>query len=167
MDRQKAKPMRNGFPTAVIALAVAALCAPAVAEAHHVDSGSAVCTLVGNVPPIKAQASFVGFASNNKPIAGTIAVDGKTVATVSGFTFTGSSATWQSAEITATPGAHHITGEFSWPHQDGMNGKFSADTNCPTPPKPTPPPSPSPSPTPSPSPSPTPSPSPSPTPSPS
>src|SRR4051794_28213989 len=137
--------MRNGFPTAVIAIAVAALVAPAAAEAHHVDSGSAVCTLVGNVPTIKAQASFVGFASYNKPISGTIAVDGKTVATITGFTFSGSSATWQSAAITAAAGTHHITGEFVWPHQDGMNGKFSADATCPTPPKPTPTPSPSPS----------------------
>src|ERR1044072_4158306 len=110
--------MRNGFPAAVIAVTtVAALIAPTVAEAHHVDSGSALCTLVGNVPTIKAQASFVGFASNNKPISGTIAVDGKTVATISGFTFSGGNATWQSAAITATPGTHQITGEFWWPHQ--------------------------------------------------
>src|SRR4051812_463423 len=134
---RKAKPMRNGFPTAVIATAVAALTVPAVADAHHVQSGSAVCSLVGSIPTIKAQASFVGFLSSNKPIAGTIAVDGKTVATITGFTFSGSDGTWQSAAISATAGSHQITGEFSWPHQDGMNGKFTATANCPTPPKPT------------------------------
>src|SRR5690348_15683143 len=99
-------PMRNGFPTAVVAVTVAALALPAVAEAHHVSGGSATCTLVGNVPTIKAQASFVGFLSTNKPINGTMAVDGKTVQTVTGFTFSGSDGTWQSAAITSTPGAH-------------------------------------------------------------
>ena len=95
--------MRNGFPTAVIAISMAALTVPAVADAHHVDSGSAVCSLVGDVPTIKAQASFVGFASYNKPIAGKMEVDGTTVATISGFTFSGSSGTWQSAAITRRP----------------------------------------------------------------
>src|SRR4051794_13278636 len=148
--------MRNGFPTAVIAVTAAALMGPAAADAHHVDSGSAACTLVGNVPTMKAQASFVGFATYNKPIAGTVAIDGKTVVTITGFTFSGADGIWQSAGIATTPGAHHVTGEFTWPHQDGMNGKFNADATCPTPPKPTPTPTPSPTPTPTPTPSPTP-----------
>ena len=67
---KEAKPMRNGFPTAVVAMTTAALLVPAAAEAHHVSNGSAECTLVGNVPTIKARASFTGFASYNKPIAG-------------------------------------------------------------------------------------------------
>src|SRR3954452_20805350 len=109
--------MRNGFPTAVVAMTMIALGAPAAAEAHHVAGGSAECTLVGNVPTIKAHASFVGFASYNKPVAGELHVDGKTVATISGFTFSGSDGTWQSAAVTSTPGSHHIDGQFSWPHQ--------------------------------------------------
>src|SRR5262245_56757004 len=125
--------MRNGFPTAVVAMTTVALLAPAAAEAHHVSDGSAECTLVGNVATIKASASFVGFASYNKPIAGKLDVDGKTVATITGFTFSGSSGTWQSGDVTTTPGSHKVVGQFSWPHQDGMNGKFSADVTCPTP----------------------------------
>src|SRR3954452_20583024 len=93
---RKAKPMRNGFPTAVVAMTMASLLAPAAAEAHHVAGGSAACTLVGTVPTIKAQASFVGFLSSNKPVAGRLDVDGTTVLTVSGFTFSGSDGTWQS-----------------------------------------------------------------------
>src|SRR4051794_26105197 len=100
--------MRNGFPTAVVATMAVALLAPAAAEAHHVANGSAVCTLVGSVPTIKAQASFVSFASYNKPVAGELHVDGKTVATISGFTFAGSDGTWQSAAVTSTPGSHHV-----------------------------------------------------------
>ena len=126
--------MRNGFPTAVVAMTMAGLLVPAAAEAHHVAGGSAQCTLVGNVPTIKAQASFVGFASYNKPIAGKMDVDGKTVATVSGFSFSGANGTWQSDAIASTPGSHHVSGQFTWPHQDGMNGSFSADVSCPTPP---------------------------------
>ena len=57
--------MRNGFPAAVVAVTMAGLVVPAVAEANHVASGSATCTLVGNVPTINAQASFASFASNN------------------------------------------------------------------------------------------------------
>src|SRR4051794_21333441 len=101
---KEAKPMRNGFPTAVGALRMAALFAPAAAEAHHVTGGSAECALAGSVPTIKARASFVGFAAYNKPIAGEMRVDGKTVATISGFTFSGSDGTWQSAAVTSTPG---------------------------------------------------------------
>src|SRR5437870_3622547 len=126
--------MRNGFPAAVVAVTMAGLVVPAVAEAHHVANGSATCTLVGNVPTIKAQASFVSFADYNKPIAGELDVDAKKVATISGFTFSGANGTWQSGAVTATPGAHHVSGAFWWPHQDGMNGSFSADVNCPTPP---------------------------------
>src|SRR5690348_13261366 len=48
------RPMRNGFPTAVVAMTVAGLLVPAAAQAHHVASGSAECTLVGNVPTITA-----------------------------------------------------------------------------------------------------------------
>src|SRR3954451_19252101 len=59
---KKAKPMRNGFPTAVIAAAMAALTAPAVAQAHHVDSGSAVCSLVGNCPDDQGPGVFCGLS---------------------------------------------------------------------------------------------------------
>jgi hypothetical protein len=153
--------MRNGFPTAVVAMTTVALLVPAAAEAHHVASGSAECTLVGNVPTINAHASFVGFASYNKPVAGKLDVDGTTVETISGFTFSGSNGTWQSAAVTSTPGSHHVSGQFWWPHQDGMNGKFSADVSCPTPePPPTPTPTPTPTPMPMPPPTPTPTPKP-------
>jgi hypothetical protein len=141
--------MRNGFPTAVVAVTTAALLVPAAAEAHHVSGGSAECTLVGNVPTINAHASFVGFASYNKPVAGKLDVDGTTVATITNFTFSGSNGTWDSGAVTTTAGSHHVAGQFWWPHQDGMNGKFSADVTCPTPePPPTPPTPPTPPPTP-------------------
>src|SRR5690349_19830756 len=117
--------MRNGFPTAVIAMTVAGLLTPAAAQAHHVASGSAECTLVGNVPTITAHASFVSFAGYNKPIAGEMDVDAKKVATISGFSFSGPNGTWDSDAVTATPGTHHVSGEFWWPHQDRMNGAFS------------------------------------------
>src|SRR3954451_18364860 len=107
--------MRNGFPTAVVAMTTVALLAPAAAEAHHVSGGSADWSLVGNVPMIKARASFVGFASYNKTIAGTMKADGTTVSTIPGFTCSGSDGTRHSAALTATPGAHHISGEFWWP----------------------------------------------------
>jgi hypothetical protein len=154
-DKQGSEPMRNGLPTAVVAMTTASLLAPAVAEAHHVAGGSATCTLVGDVPTINATASFVGFADDNKPIAGELDVDGKKVLKISGFTFAGSDATWQSGAITSTPGTHHVTGQFTWPHQDNMNGSFSADVTCPAPPKPTPSPTPTPSATPTPTPTPT------------
>ena len=80
---------------------------------------AAACTLVANVPTITARASFVGFQSDNKPIAGKMLVDGATVATVTGFTFAGSDGTWQSPAVKSTPGSHHISGGFTWPHQDG------------------------------------------------
>src|SRR6478752_10207367 len=112
--------MRNGFPMAVVAVTAVGLFVPAVAEAHHVAGGSAECTLVGNVPTITAQASFVGFAGYNKPVAGKLDVDGKTVATIAGFNFPGSSGTWASDAVTSTAGSHHVSGQFWWPHQDGM-----------------------------------------------
>lgn len=129
----------------VLATAAIAAVAPAVAQAHHVAGGGAQCTLVGSVPTITAWATFEGFQQSNKPIDGAFKVDGATVETIDGFTFTGLSGAWQSAEHRATPGHHHISGAFWWPKQDGKNGNFEADVTCPTPPRaPAPQPSPPP-----------------------
>src|SRR3954451_19440601 len=105
--------MRKGFPTAVVATTMAGLLLPAVAQANHVASGSATCTLVGNVPTINAQASFAMFAGSNMPIGGKVTVDGNTVQTISGLTFSSSAYTWHSAAIPTTPGVHHIAGAFT------------------------------------------------------
>lgn len=135
---------------AVILAVLAGLCAPAVAEAHHVAGGSATCSLVNNVPTIKATASFVSFDNSNKPINGRLLVDNKLVQTVSNFTFYGSNGTWTSNNIATTPGTHYVNGVFTWPYQNGENGSFSASVTCPAPPQPTPTPTPSPTPTPTP-----------------
>jgi hypothetical protein len=138
---------------AVVGAAVVAGLAPAAAQAHHVAGGAAKCELVGNVPTITATASFVNFTSYNKPIDGVLKVDTATVQTISGWTFPGSNGTWNSAPQTVTAGAHHVTGIFTWPNQDGENGRFDADVTCPTPNTP-PPPAPTPTPTPAPIPAP-------------
>jgi hypothetical protein len=83
---------KKGFMTAALATAMVAG-VPAVAQAHHVAGGSAQCSLVNNVPTITASATFQSFASNNKPIAGQLTVDGTSVETISGFTFAGSNGT--------------------------------------------------------------------------
>src|SRR4051812_30548726 len=118
--------MRNGFPTAVVAMTTVALLAPAAAEAHHVAGATAACSLVANVPTITARASFAGFQSYNKPIAGKMNVDGATVATVTGFTFAGSDGTWQSPAVKSTPGSHHISGGVPLPPPDGPNRQIGA-----------------------------------------
>ena len=107
----------------MLAAAATAAVAPAAAQAHHVAGGGAQCTLVGSVPTITAWATFEGFQQSNKPIDGALKVDGATVETIDGFTFTGLSGAWQSAKHGATPGYHHISGAFWWPNQDGKNGK--------------------------------------------
>jgi hypothetical protein len=127
-----------------------ALLAPAAAQAHHIAASGAECKLVGNVPTITAQATFASFASYNKPIAGKLDVDAATVATITGFTFSGSNGTWQSGAVPTTPGKHHVTGTFWWPRQDNANGRFDADVTCPAPPPPPPTPTPTPTPTPEP-----------------
>jgi hypothetical protein len=119
----------------VLAIAATAAVAPAAAQAHHVAGGGAQCTLVGNIPTMTAWATFEGFQQSNKPVDGALKVDGATVETIDGFTFTGPSGAWQSAKHRATPGQHHISGAFWWPNQDGKNGKFEADVTCPTPPR--------------------------------
>ena len=146
-------PNRSRIVTAGLATAVIAALAPAAAEAHHVAGGSAQCTLVDNVPTITASADFVGFQEYNKPIDGKLQVDGGDVEAINDFRFAGLNGTWNSASHAVTAGAHHVIGDFWWPHQDGRNGRFEADVACPAP-KVTPPPK-----TPAPTPSPTPQPS--------
>jgi hypothetical protein len=154
---------RSRIVTAVLATAAIAGVAPAAAQAHHVAGGGAQCTMVGNVPTIKAWATFEGFKDYNKPIDGALKVDATTVETIDGFTFAGLGGTWNSAQHAVTPGHHHISGAFWWPHQDGKNGKFAADVTCPAPrPAPTPSPSPAPGPGHAPPPAPAPAPSPAP-----
>jgi hypothetical protein len=153
-------------PVAVVAMVAAT---PAVAEAHHVDAGGARCSLVGNVPTIRAWATFKDFTESNKPISGQLDLDQQNVETVNAFTFTGPDATWQSDAHPTTPGQHQVSGTFSWPGQGQENDRFDVDVSCPAPqPAPSPSPSPSPSPAPSPSPGqgPTPSPPSSPAPAP-
>jgi hypothetical protein len=143
-------PSTKGIVTAGLAAAMVAGLAPAAAEAHHVDTvnSGARCQLVANVPTITAWAKFVGFAANNKPVNGQMKVDAATVQTISGYTFAGSDATWNSNQIKTTAGRHHVSGSFTWPNQGGMNGAFAADVNCPAPVPP--PPAPTPTPTPAP-----------------
>jgi hypothetical protein len=144
---------KKGIASGVLATAIVAA-VPAAAQAHHVAGGSAQCTLIGNVPTITASARFERFSDYNKPISGHLDVDSARVETVTGFTFSGPTGTWNSARHTVKAGRHHVHGEFTWPRQNGENGSFDADVNCPAPQTTTPPPSPSPSPPPSSSPSP-------------
>jgi len=146
-------PNRSRIVTAVLATTAIAAVAPAAAEAHHVAGGSAQCTLVDNVPTITASADFVGFQEYNKPIDGQLQIDGADVEAIDGFRFAGLNGTWNSVPHAGKAGAHHVSGSFWWPHQDGRNGRFEADVVCPAP-KVTPPPK-----TPAPTPSPTPQPS--------
>lgn len=124
---------RSGFITAGVVTAVVAGM-PAVAEAHHVAGGGTQCDLVGNVPTITAWAKFESFATNNKPVAGQLTVDGTVVETISGFTFPGATGTWNSAPHAVTSGGtHHVIGVFTWPNQGAQNGRFEADVSCPAP----------------------------------
>jgi hypothetical protein len=125
---------RNRIVTAGAVVALAAVAGlPAAAQAHHVAGAGAKCELVANVPTITAWASFESFASYNKPISGSMMVDGTTVETISGFTFPGSTGTWNSAPAKTTAGDHHISGSFWWPNQNGQDGRFSAYVKCPAP----------------------------------
>jgi len=142
---------RKRIATAVLATGIVAA-VPAAAQAHHVAGGAAQCSLVGNIPTITASASFQSFADYNKPIGGRLDVDGAAVETIRGFTFSGQTGTWHSAPHSVTAGAHHVHGTFTWPKQNGQNGSFDADVNCPTPRTTPPPPPPKPSPSPSPAP---------------
>jgi hypothetical protein len=128
--------------------------APAVAQAHYLVRSGTTCELVGNVPTISAGASFESFDSNNKPIGGVLEVDDTVVETISGFTFPGSNGTWNSAQHPVTAGSHHVSGSFTWPNQNGQNGRFDSDVTCPAPATPPTPPSPESGPTPAPPPAP-------------
>jgi hypothetical protein len=138
---------RKGIVTAVLATGMMAA-VPAAAQAHQVTGGDAQCTLIGNVPTITASARFESFADNNKPIQGELRVDGTSVETITDFTFSGSTGTWNSAQHSVAPGRHSVSGNFTWQNQDGVSGSFSADVNCPAAETTNPSPSPSPSPAP-------------------
>ena len=133
-------PRSSPVVKAFVGAALVAGIAPAAAQAHHVDSGSAKCELVSNVPTITAQANFVGFTSADKPIDGVLKVDGTAVQTITKWTFWGSNGTWNSAPQTVTAGTHHVTGIFTWATQGANNGRFDADVLCPAPKTPPPPP---------------------------
>jgi hypothetical protein len=133
-------PKSSPVVKAVVGAAVFAGIAPAAAQAHHVAGGAAKCELVANVPTLTATASFVNFQSYNKPISGVLKVDTTTIETISGWTFPGSTGTWNSAQHKVTAGPHHVTGIFTWPNQNSENGRFDADVICPAPKTPPPPP---------------------------
>src|SRR4051794_12649636 len=141
----------KGIVTGVVATGMMAA-VPAAAQAPQVSGGDAQCTLIGNVPTITASARFESFADNDKPIRGELQVDGASVETITDFTFSGPSGTWNSAQHRVAAGPHHVSGSFTRPNQDGASGRFSAEGNRRAAEPPPPPSNPSTSPSPAPAP---------------
>jgi uncharacterized repeat protein (TIGR01451 family) len=123
---------------AVSALAAVFLVLPSSALANHVAAdSSASCDVVAGTPTITLNVVFQAFTDANKPVTGTISIDGTVVQTYDGataFTFTGTDSTLTYTQAT-TPGSHTITGSFTWPGKtDADNGDVAKEVTCPAPP---------------------------------
>jgi len=126
------------------------LAAPSAALANHVNAAasSASCVLVDDVPTVTLNVEFESFDDANKPVSGTVAIDGAVVQTYSGLTWAGSAFTLVYTQAIAA-GAHTLRGEFTWPGKTAEdNGIVEKSVECPAPPTTTPPPSTPPAPTP-------------------
>jgi hypothetical protein len=132
---------------ALLGLLLSLVIAPS-AFANHVNAtkSSAACVLNGDVASVTFKIQFEAFGANNKPVTGTITLDGTTAKAYGG----SSAIDWPDGQSgftlgytkTVTSGAHTIRGDFTWPGKTaGDNGTVSKDVNCPTPPT-TPPPTP-------------------------
>jgi hypothetical protein len=115
---------------AMCCLVFALVAAPA-AQAHQVARSSASCQLVNNVPTVTFNVVFEGFSSSNKPVSGTITLDGVSES-VAPFTWDGGEHTFVWSQATS-PGAHTVKGVFSWPGQGQSTNTTTATVTCPNP----------------------------------
>jgi hypothetical protein len=104
---------------------VFALALAAPASAHHVDAAasSADCT--------KVTAKYVGFNDNDKPVSEKITVDGTTVYTKSGYTWSGSDNSHAISYPSAlSAGNHTIVFTATWSTQSSNNATFTKQVSC-------------------------------------
>jgi uncharacterized repeat protein (TIGR01451 family) len=112
------------------------LAAPSAASAHQVNAAesSASCVLVGDIPTVALKVKFESFDDSNKPVSGTIKLDGAVVKTyieTSAITWTGSSFTLVYSQAT-TAGSHVLRGDFDWPGKTAEdNGSVEKTVDCP------------------------------------
>ena len=116
-----------------LGLLAAPLAIPSIAAANHVnaETSSASCVLVNNVPTLTLNVNFESFGDSDKPVSGTITLDGTVVKTYTDVTWTGTTFTLVYTQAT-TAGAHTIRGDFTWPHKTAENnGSVEKSVTCP------------------------------------
>jgi uncharacterized repeat protein (TIGR01451 family) len=115
------------------------LAIPAAASAHTVNAraSTAACALVNGAPTVTFEVKFESFADANKPVSGTITLDGavvKTYADATALTWAGSHFTLVFSQAT-TAGSHTLHGDFTWPGKTNKdNGDVKKTVECPAPP---------------------------------
>jgi hypothetical protein len=115
------------------------LAGPAAASAHELNaaSSSAACALVDGTPTVTFTVKFESFADSDKPVSGTIMLDGavvKTYADATALTWAGSDFTLVFSQAT-TAGSHVLRGDFTWPGKTAdNNGHVKKTVECPAPP---------------------------------
>jgi hypothetical protein len=122
--------MKKTAKTLILSI-VFALAIAAPASAHHVDAAasSADCT--------KVIAKYIGFTDSDKPVNEKITIDGTTVYTKSGYTWSGSDNSHSINYPNAlTSGDHTIVFTATWSTQGSNNGTFSKQVSCGSPPPP-------------------------------
>jgi uncharacterized repeat protein (TIGR01451 family) len=125
--------------TAACALFAVLLAIPSAASAHQVNAAasSAECVLVDGTPTVTFRIKFESFADTNKPVSGTIMLDGAVVKTYAGataFTWAGGDFTLVFTQAT-TAGSHVLRGDFTWPGKTAHeNGHVKKTVVCPAPP---------------------------------
>jgi uncharacterized repeat protein (TIGR01451 family) len=121
---------------AACGLCAVLLAVPSVASAHRVNAAesSASCVLVGDTPTVTLTVKFESFADSNKPVSGTISLDGAVVKTFSdagAITWTGSDFSLVYSHAT-TAGPHVVRGDFFWPGKTAKsNGSVEKTVDCP------------------------------------
>jgi hypothetical protein len=122
--------------TAACGLFAVLLAVPAAASAHNVNTGksSAACALVDGIPTVTFTVKFESFADANKPVSGTITLDGavvKSYADATALTWAGSEFTLTFSQAT-TAGSHALRGDFTWPGKtESDNGGVKKTVECP------------------------------------
>jgi hypothetical protein len=124
--------------TAACGLVAVLLAIPAAASAHQINASesSAACALVDGTPTVTFTVKFESFADANKPVSGTIMLDGavvKTYADATAFTWAGGDFTLVFSQAT-TAGSHVLRGDFNWPGKTANdNGRVKKTVECPAP----------------------------------